>query len=148
MAIVLRSIPWMDTVAGTMLIVEMPEIGTITGEEAAAITGMARIAHHGGPLRGKRAIAGGGRAMLHVMFQTALVAAYHNPSLKSCADRLRKASKTYKVIITSVTRKLVTIANAVCKSRQKWAAPTNTSARSGPQSQIDSSSIRSTRCRN
>ncbi len=60
--------------------------------------------------------------MRHVMFQAALVAAHHNPSLKSFADRLRKAGKPHKVIVTAVARKLVTIANALCKSRQKWTA--------------------------
>jgi len=42
MATILRSIPGIDPVASTMLIAEMPEIGTITGEEAAALTGLAR----------------------------------------------------------------------------------------------------------
>ncbi|VCU61899.1 Transposase [Tritonibacter mobilis] len=53
----------------------------------------------------------------------ALVAAHHNPSLKSFADRLRKVGKPHKVIITAFAGKLVTIANALCKSRQKWAPP-------------------------
>jgi transposase len=57
------------------------------------------------------------------MFQAALVAAHHNPSMRTFADRLRKARKPHKVIITTVARKLVTIANALCKSRQNWAAP-------------------------
>lgn len=124
MAIVLRSIPGIGPVASTMLIAEMPEIGSITGEEAAALTGLAPVAHDSGTLRGKRAIAGGRRALRHVMFQAALVAAHHNPSLRPFADRLRKAGKPHKVIITAVARKLVTIANALCKNRQKWAAPT------------------------
>ena len=121
---VLRSIPGIGPVASTMLIAEMSEIGTITGEQAAALTGLAPVAHDSGTLRGKRAIAGGRRALRHVMFQAALVAAHHNPSLKSSADRLRKAGKPHKVIITAVARKLVTIANALCKSRQKWTAAT------------------------
>lgn len=121
MATVLRSIPGIGPVASTMLIAEMPEIGTITGEEAAALTGLAPVAHDSGTLRGKRAIAGGRRALRHVMFQAALVASHHTPHLRSFADRLRKAGKPHKVIITAVARKLVTIANAVCKSRQKWA---------------------------
>ncbi|MDO5623026.1 MAG: IS110 family transposase [Paracoccus sp. (in: a-proteobacteria)] len=124
MATVLRSIPGIGPVASTMLLAEMPEIGTITGEEAAALTGLAPVAHDSGTLRGKRAIAGGRRNLRHVMFQAALVAAHHNPSLKSFADRLRKAGKPHKVIITAVARKLVTIANALCKSRQKWTAAT------------------------
>ena len=125
MATVLRSIPGIGPVASTMLIAEMSEIGTITGEEAAEITGLAPVAHDSGTLRGKRAIAGGRRALRHVMFQVALVAAHHNPSLMPFADRLRKAGKPHKVIITAVARKLVTIANALCKSRQKWAAQTS-----------------------
>jgi len=121
---VLRSIPGIGPVASTMLIAEMPELGTITGEQAAALTGLAPVAHDSGTLRGKRAIAGGRRALRHVMFQAALVAAHHNAVLKAFADRLRKAGKPHKVVITAVARKLVTIANALCKSRQKWTPAT------------------------
>ena len=117
---VLRSIPGIGPVASTMLIAEMPELGTITGEQAAALVGLAPVAHDSGTLRGKRTIAGGRRALRHVMFQAALVAAHHNPAMKDFADRLRKAGKPHKVIITAVARKLVNLANALCKSRQKW----------------------------
>jgi transposase len=58
------------------------------------------------------------------MFQAALVASHHNPDLKPFADRLRAAGKPHKVVITAVARKLVTIVNALCKSRQKWNAQT------------------------
>lgn len=123
-AAILRSVPGIGPVASTMLIAEMPELGQITGEQAAALTGLAPIAHDSGTLRGKRAVGGGRRVLRHVMFQAALVAAHHNPSLKPFADRLRKAGKPHKVIITAVARKLVTIANALCRSRQKWAPQT------------------------
>ena len=121
---VLRSIPGIGPVASSMLVAEMPEIGTIIGEQAAALTGLAPVTHDSGTLRGKRAIAGGRRALRHVMFQAALVAAHHNPGLRSFADRLRRAGKPHKVITTAVARKLVIIANALCKSRQKWTAAT------------------------
>ncbi|QFT95519.1 Transposase IS116/IS110/IS902 family protein (plasmid) [Roseovarius sp. THAF9] len=120
-ATILRSIPGIGPVASTTLIAEMPELGAITGEEAAALVGLAPVAHDSGTLRGKRAIAGGRRALRHVMFQAALVASHHNPTMKAFADRLRKAGKPHKVIITAVARKLVNLANALCKSRQKWA---------------------------
>ena len=120
-ATVLRSIPGIGPVASTMLIAEMPDLGAITGEEAAALAGLAPVAHDSGTLRGKRAIAGGRHALRHVMFQAALVAAHHNPTMKAFADRLRKAGKPHKVIITAVARKLVNLANALCRSRQKWA---------------------------
>ena len=124
MAIVLRSIPGIGPFASTMLIAEMPEISTITGAEAAARTGLAPVAHNSGTFRGKRAIARGRRALRQVMFQAALVAAHHNPSLRSFADRLRKAGKPHKVIMTAVARKFGTIANAQFKNRPKWTATT------------------------
>ncbi len=55
----------------------------------------------------------------------ALIAAHPNPSLKSYADHRRKAGKPHEVIITAVARKLVTIANALCKNRRRWALPTD-----------------------
>ncbi|MCU9837638.1 transposase [Ruegeria sp. WL0004] len=119
-AAILRSVPGIDPVASTMLIAEMPELGQITGEQAAALTGLAPIAHDSGAMRGRRAIGGGRRLLRHVMFQAALVASNHNPVLKVFADQLRAIGKPHKVIITAIARKLVTITNALCKSRQKW----------------------------
>ncbi|MEP5729798.1 MAG: transposase [Sulfitobacter sp.] len=121
---ILRSVPGIGPVASTVLIAEMPELGQISGEQAAALTGLAPIAHDSGALRGKRAIGGGRRLVRHVLFQAALVASHHNPALKPFADRLRAAGKPHKVIITAVARKLITIANALCKSRQKWSDQT------------------------
>lgn len=119
---VLRSIPGIGPVASTMLIAEMPEIGTITGGEAAGLTGLAPVAHDSGTRRGKRAIADGHSALRHVKFQAALVAAHHNPSLKSFADRLRRAGKPHNVVFTAVARKPIIIANALCISTRKWVA--------------------------
>jgi len=121
---ILRSVPGIGPVASTMLIAEMPELGQITGEKAAALTGLAPIAHDSGALRGRRAIGGGRRLLRHVMFQAALVASHHNPLLKTFADRLRAAGKPHKVVITAVARKLVTIVNALVKSGQKWSPQT------------------------
>ncbi len=117
---ILRSIIGVGPVTSWMLIAELPEIGQISGEQAAALTGLAPIAHDSGAMRGKRAIGGGRRALRHVLFQAALVASYHNPRLTAFADSLRERGKPHKVIIIAVARKLVTTANAMCKSRQIW----------------------------
>ncbi|NSY41499.1 transposase, partial [Leisingera sp. ANG59] len=45
---ILRSVPGIGPVASTMLIAEMPELGQITGEQAAALTGLAPIAIRSG----------------------------------------------------------------------------------------------------
>lgn len=117
---ILRSVPGIGPVTTAMLIAEMPELGQITGEQAAALIGLAPIARDSGAMRGKRTIGGGRRPLRHVMFQAALVASNHNPDLRTFAKRLRAAGKPHKVIVTAVARKLVTIANAIVKSGQTW----------------------------
>ncbi|MFV1874301.1 transposase [Nioella sp.] len=78
---IMRSVPGIGPVASSMLIAEMPELGQITGEQAATLTGLAPIACDSGAMRGKRVIGGGRRLLRHVMFQAALVASHHNPVL-------------------------------------------------------------------
>jgi transposase len=98
----------------------MPELDQFTGEQAAALTGLAPIAHDSRAMRGKRAIGGGRRLLRHVMFRAAPIASHHNPILKKFADRLRAAGKPPKVVIKAVARKLGTTVNALIKSDQKW----------------------------
>ncbi|WP_226941874.1 transposase [Pseudooceanicola spongiae] len=121
---VLHSIPGVGPVASTMLVAQMHEPGTVTGEQAAALVGLAPVVHNSGTLPGKRTIAGDRRALRHVMFQAASVAAHHNLTMKTFADRLRKAGKPHKLIITAGARKRVNLAHALCKSRQKWTPST------------------------
>ena len=121
---VLRSVPGIGLVACAMLIAEMPELGRISGEQAAALAGLAPVARDSGQMRGKRMIGGGRRALRQVLYQAALVASIHNTDLKLFADRLRKEGKSHKVVVTAVARKLVVIANALCKSRQLWTPQT------------------------
>ena len=52
-AAILRSIPGVGPVACAMLIAEMPELGQIAGDKAAALAGLAPIARDSGQMRGK-----------------------------------------------------------------------------------------------
>ena len=116
----LRSIPGIGPVSAAMLIAEMPELGRMTAGEAAAMTGLAPVPHDSGKMRGRRAIAGGRRALRHVLFQAALAAACHNPVLKPVAQRLKERGKPHKLIIVAIARRLVIIANAILKTGTMW----------------------------
>ena len=106
-----------------MPVAEMPELGRISGEQAAALAGLAPVARDSGQMRGKRMI-GGGMALRCVLHQAALVASIRNKDLKIFADQLRKEGKPHKLVAAAVARKLVVIANALCKSRQPWTPQT------------------------
>ena len=116
----LRSIPGIGPVSAAMLLAEMPELGRMTAGEAAAMTGLAPVPHDSGKMRGRRAIAGGRRALRHVLFQAALAAACHNPVLKPVAQRLKERGKPHKLVIVAIARRLVTIANAILKTGVPW----------------------------
>ena len=116
----LRSIPGIGPVSAAMLLAEMPELGRMSAGEAAAITGLAPVPHDSGKMRGRRAIAGGRRALRHVLFQAALAAACHNPVLKPVAQRLKERGKPHKLVIVAIARRLVTIANAILKTGVPW----------------------------
>lgn len=88
--------------------------------EAAAMAGLAPVPNDSGVMRGRRAIAGGRRALRQVLYQAALAAACHNPVLKALAKRLKGRGKPHKVVIIAITRRLVTIANAILKTGQTW----------------------------
>lgn len=116
----LRSIPGVGPVSAAMLIAAMPELGRMTSGEAAAMTGLAPVPHDIGTMRGRRAIAGGRRALRHVLFQAALAAASHNPVLKPVAQRLKARGKPHKLVTVAIARRLVTIANAILKTGALW----------------------------
>ena len=123
-AAILRSVPGIGPVVCAMLIAEMPELGQTAGEQAAALAGLAPIARDSGQMRGKRMIGGGRRALRQVLHQAALVASNRDKDLKVFAGRLQKEGKPHKVVAAAVARKLVVIVNALCRSRQPWAAQT------------------------
>ena len=114
----LRSIPGIGPVPAAMLVAEMPERGRMTAGEAAAMAALAPVPHDSGAMRGRRAIAGGRRALRHVLYQAALAAACHNPMLKPLAKRLKARGKPHKVVIIAIARRLITIDNAILKTRE------------------------------
>ncbi|MBT9383349.1 hypothetical protein KM176_05710 [Pseudooceanicola sp. CBS1P-1] len=50
-----------------------------------------------------------------------MFASQQDPTLKACANHLRKDGKSRKVIVTAVARKLAIITNGLCKRREEWA---------------------------
>ncbi|GAC88974.1 transposase [Gluconobacter thailandicus F149-1 = NBRC 100600] len=117
----LRSISGIDPVSVAMLLAEMPELGRMTATEAAAMTGLAPMAHDdSSAMRGKRVISGGRRSFRHVLFQAGLAASCHNPVLKAVAKRIKQRGKPHKLVIIAIARRLVTIANAVLKTGLPW----------------------------
>jgi len=116
----LKSVPGVgDTLART-LIAELPELGRLTGKQAAALVGVAPFNRDSGQWRGKRMIAGGRASVRTVLYMATLAATRFNPIIAAFYQRLVAAGKPAKVAITACMRKLITILNAILRDKRHW----------------------------
>ena len=117
----LRSVPGGGPVRATTLIAGVPELGTLTRQQLAALIGVAPLNRDSGTLRGKRMIWGGRKHVRTVLSMAALVATRHNPIIRACSLRLCGAGKPTKVALVACMRKLRSILNAMVRQQQPWA---------------------------
>jgi transposase len=117
----LRSVPGVGPVLAATLIAGVPELGTLTRQQLAALIGVAPLNRDSGTLRGKRMIWGGRKHVRTVLYMAALVATRHNPVIRACYLRLCGAGKPKKVALVACMRKLLSILNAMVRRQQPWA---------------------------
>jgi transposase len=117
---ILCSIPGIAEVSAAMLLIEMPELGSLDEKQVAALAGLAPIARQSGNWKGKSFIRGGRQQVRQGLYMPALVAIRFNADLKAKYEQLIKAGKAPKQAITAVMRKLIILANALLKKGRKW----------------------------
>jgi transposase len=120
----LQSIPGIGPGLSRTLLIEMPELGTLTREQAAALAGVAPINRESGQYRGKRMIAGGRAFVRSMLYLAGHAARRGNATLRAFAERLKAAGKAPKVIRIALARKLLVIANAVLRENKAWTLKT------------------------
>jgi transposase len=98
----------------------LPELGTLTRQQIAALAGVAPFNRDSGTWRGRRSIAGGRAPVRSALYMSVLVAIRRNLPLAGTYRRLRDAGKPAKVAIVACMRKLVTILNAILRDRLPW----------------------------
>ena len=118
----LRSTPGVGPVVTTTLLATLPELGTLTGKQSAALVGVAPLNRDSGTWRGTRTVWGGRAQIRAALYMAALVAARFNPVIRAFYQRLRAAGKAKKVVLTACMRKLLIILNAMLKHRTAWRA--------------------------
>jgi transposase len=116
----LRSVPGVGPVLTSTLLANLPELGTLTHKQIAALVGVAPLNRDSGTLRGRRTVWGGRAQVRAVLYMSAIVAARFNPVIRTFYRRLQQAGKAKKVALTACMRKLLTILNAMLKHRTPW----------------------------
>lgn len=116
----LQRVPGIGPVVTWTLRAELPEVGTWTRRQIAAVVGVAPLNRDRGTLRGKRTVWGGRATVRAALSMGALVAARHNRVLNAFDQRVRQAGKAPKVALTACRRKLLTRVNALLKHQTPW----------------------------
>lgn len=119
---ILESIPGISRITALALLIEMPELGTMQGKQAASLAGLAPVARQSGGWTGHAFIRGGRARLRQALYRPAVVAARFNPDLKAKYQHMLEAGKPAKIAITTIMRKLIVLANALLRDRRKWAA--------------------------
>lgn len=116
----LQSTPGIGPVASFALLAQMPELGTLNRRQISALAGLAPLNNDSGKFKGQRHVWGGRAVVRAVLYMATLAAIRCNPSIRAFHQRLKAAGKKPKVAIVACMRKLLTILNAMLKTKTPW----------------------------
>lgn len=110
----LQSVPGVGVGTAATLIAELPELGRLNRQEIASLAGVAPFNHDSGQFRGGRG------AVRCALYMAALTAKRCNATLRRFAERLERAGKPFKVVITACMRKLLVMLNQIVRDGRAW----------------------------
>jgi transposase len=119
----IRSVPGVGRVTAVILLALMPELGSRSPKQLAALAGVAPFNVDSGDKRGQRRIRGGRRRVRQALYMAALSATRSNPRLKAFAQTLKSRGKASKPVLVAVARKLLGIINAIMRDKTQFATP-------------------------
>jgi transposase len=108
-----------DTMVYTLL-ADLPELGTMTNKQAAALVGVAPMNRDSGKMKGKRRIQGGRYSVRTTLYMATLSATLCNPIIKEFYQRLTAQGKHNKVALTACMRKFIVMLNAMVRDNCEW----------------------------
>jgi len=117
----LRSVPGIGPVTARTLLASLPELGTLDRRAIAALVGVAPLARDSGSLHGRRSCWGGRAAVRTALYMATLTGVRFNPILAAFYEHLVAQGKRKKVALVACMRKLLTILNAMVRTKTRWA---------------------------
>ena len=118
----LETVPGVGAVLISTLLADLPELGSLTGKQAAALVGVAPFNNDSGTCRGRRRIWGGRSYLRSLLYMSVVSGLRWNYKIRDFYQHLLAAGKAPKVAIVACMRKLIIILNAMLHSQQAWRA--------------------------
>ncbi len=128
----LDTAPGVGELTAVTLVVELPELGTLSRQEIAALAGVAPFHRDSGQQRGQRRCWGGRPAARTALYFAALAAVRGEPTLRAVYQRLRAKGKPAKVALVAVMRKLLVALNAMVRDGKDWPPRENRTSQAQP----------------
>lgn len=119
-AVLLQSVPGIGPATTSVLLAELPELGTVSNKRIATLVGVAPLNRDSGTLRGKRTLWGGRGRVRAALYMAAIVAIRYNEPLKAVYLRLVEAGKPKMTAVVALMRKLLVTLNALLRKKQQW----------------------------
>ncbi len=116
----LQSVPGVGPKIARVLLIDLPELGTLDRRRFSSLVGLAPYAKDSGKRIGSRRIHGGRSAPRTALYLAAMVGSRFNPELKTMYERLRAAGKPPKLAFVALARKLLTVLNAIVRDQSEW----------------------------
>lgn len=119
----LKTFPGIGPVTTCSLLCELPELGLLNRQKIGALAGVVPFNRDSGKIRGKREIWGGRSYLRSVLYMATLSATRFNPVIRPLYQRLVARGKLHKVAMVACMRKVLTILNAILKTKTPFSAP-------------------------
>ena len=117
-----QSVPGVGPGMALSLLIDLPEIGSMSHRAIAKLVGVAPLNCDSGTLRGRRKTWGGRAKVRCALYMATVAATRWNPVIADYYRKLRGAGKVAKVALVACMRKLLTILNAMARSGEPWRA--------------------------
>ena len=119
-AALLQTVPGIGPQVSRTLVALLPELGELTGKQAAALVGVAPFNRESGKQRWRQVTYGGRSEVRRMLYLAVRVAVRYNPVLRQYWLRLRERGKEGKVPMVACIRKLVVMLNAMVRDGRPW----------------------------
>jgi transposase len=116
----LRSVPGIGPVVASVLITDLPELGTLNRHQVASLAGLAPHPQRSGTSQRGDHIRGGRACVRTALYMAAVSAVRCNPVYKTFYTRLIDEGKPSKLALIAVARKLIVLANAITRMGKPW----------------------------
>lgn len=114
-ALVLQNETCVGPVLTMTLLADLPELGTISRKQVAALVGVAPFTNQSGAFDGKRPIRGGRKQVRSVLYMATVAAIRRNPKIKAYFLSLVRRGKPKMVALVAAMRRLIVTLNAALR---------------------------------